>query len=224
MRRFIRTTGWIAVSALAMSPALPAQNQSAEETDPTRDEATADQSLDLDKAISHWVEPAQKAARDMKEQYGEPDEISNFRAVWFSNGPWKRTMVVNEAVEHNFPEPHEDVLYQTVDYAVPQEHVADLIEFSGSLLIDRVRGEVTVRCQHEEANRVTLNLAHQIIEGLKDPKSARDTLAEVVLEDEHQDMVERLFFTPRQQAGRDPDVEYGARERDDDQEKDENKR
>ena len=40
-----------------------------------------------------------------------------------------------------------------------------LLKYDGSLVIDRTRGELTVHCDNEQANTLTLNIANDIITG-----------------------------------------------------------
>ncbi len=66
---------------------------------------------------------------------------------------------------HRFPLPHQDVLWQTINYKVPPAKVPALMSYDGSILIDRTRGEVTVHCDSEAANILTFNIANTIVTG-----------------------------------------------------------
>lgn len=213
---FTRSACTIAISALALTVGSAAAQQQQNKA-PSIQEQTArlfseDQA---ESVIGEWEEAPAQAARRLIESYGVPQEITKNRLIWHNNGPWERTEIVNEEVEHNFPEPHTDFLYQTVNFNVPEEKVADIVGMSGSILIDRVKGEVTARCDSEEANFVALNLMNQIVDGRKDARSGRDTYAQTMLEGKHQDLAERLHFTSAQvEDPGDPGVVYGARETD----------
>lgn len=126
-----------------------------------------------------WGKVSMRALRNMEKRYGPPQEKTEHFAVWYFNGPWKRTVVYREVVPHHFPHPHEDVLSQTVDYPVPMEKVRELSEFDGSLVVDRTKGELTAHCNSEEMNRALLNLAHDIIIGKLTPLGARETLRSI---------------------------------------------
>jgi hypothetical protein len=167
---------------------------------------------DVENILNNWeAAPAQKA-RELIQEYGQPNEVTERRLIWHNNGVWKRTEIVNEEVAHNFPQPHQDFLYQTINYNVPEEKAGEIIQMSGSLIIDRVKGELTARCDSEEANLLAINLAHQIVEEKKNAKSGRDTYAEAMMEEKHQDMMERLLFSPEQiEDPADPGIIYGAR-------------
>lgn len=120
-----------------------------------------------------------RALREMEKRYGAAQEQTDHFAVWYFNGPWKRTVVYRETVPHHFPHPHEDVLSQTVDYPVPVNKVEKLMEFDGSLVIDRTKGELTAHCNSEELNRALLNLAHDIVIGKQTPDEAREMLRSI---------------------------------------------
>ncbi len=40
------------------------------------------------------------------DKYGEPDEVTSSHLVWHNNGPWKKTIVYRDEIEHRFPKPH----------------------------------------------------------------------------------------------------------------------
>lgn len=167
----------------------------------------------VDALLEEWNEGPRDLARELIEEYGQPDEATDRRLIWHNNSFWKRTEIVNEEIFHNFPEGHNEFLYQTVEYNVPIERASDLLSLSGSLLIDRVRGELTSRGDSEETNLLSINLAHQIVEGQHTPESARDLFAAAQFEDERQDLTERLLFTAEEldREIADPGLTYGAR-------------
>ena len=113
-------------------------------------------------------------AADLITKYGLPQESNSRQLTWYDNGPWKRTVLHREEVPHNFPYPHEDVLEQTLNYKVPVAKVADLVRYDGSLLIDRTRGELTVHCNNEQSNILTLNIADDIV---RDERTVEQALA-----------------------------------------------
>jgi hypothetical protein len=67
-----------------------------------------------------------------------------------------------------------------VDYRVPEKKVADLIAYDGSILVDRTRGELSVHCNSEEMNIITLNIAHDIVTGERTVEEAMAYHAQVV--------------------------------------------
>src|SRR5690606_36221215 len=113
------------------------------------------------------------AANSMVSKYGLPQEASENLLVWENTAPFKRTKVYKDEVTHNFPAPHSDVLAQVIDYRIPEEKVAELIRFDGSLVYDGTKGELTARSDKEEMNILAFNLADEIIKGRKEVEEAR---------------------------------------------------
>ncbi len=104
------------------------------------------------------------------------------RLVWHNNAPWKRTVVMGQEIPHAFPRLHMDFIVQTIDYHVPADKADKLIAFDGSVLIDRTAGELSARCDMEEANTLTFNLAHDIVTGEKDADAARRAFGQAEVE------------------------------------------
>jgi hypothetical protein len=116
----------------------------------------------------------------MIQKYGQPDEITPMRLVWHDNGPWKRTIVTKEETDHAFPMPHKDVLEQVIDYRVSTDKVDDLAAYDGSVIVERTKGELSARCDKEEANFLALNLANDIATGKKSVEEARAQYARTI--------------------------------------------
>ncbi len=130
--------------------------------------------------LSGWHEASQKAAQEMTEKYGPPDETTDTMLVWHDNGPWKRTIVYSEAIQHNFPMPHPDVLEQFINLDVPVDYFDDLAAYDGSVIVERTKGEISARCDKEAANFLAINLAHDIIEEERTWEDARAFYAETI--------------------------------------------
>ena len=128
--------------------------------------------------IDEWPAVPKSVAQKMIERYGEPDEATPSRLIWFNNGPWKRTIVYRDEVPHNFPKPHTDVLEQFIDYRVPPDKADELAAFDGSVVPERTKGEVSARCDMEEMNYLALNLMHDIVTGRRSVEEARKHYAE----------------------------------------------
>ncbi|HEX2138521.1 MAG TPA: PRC-barrel domain-containing protein [Woeseiaceae bacterium] len=157
-------------------------------------------SQDPQQLIQKWPDASRKAARNMIEKYGQPDGVTDSHLVWRENGPWVRTIVHKEPVQHNFPKPHEDVLEQFINYKVPPEKFSDLAKFDGSLVAYRTNGEMSVRCDREAANIVGLNLANDIIEGSRSVDEAREFYAQTiqqVTQGEQPEYAQNLQFETR---------------------------
>jgi hypothetical protein len=130
--------------------------------------------------LSGWHEAAQQAAQQMNEKYGPPDGVTDMMLVWNDTGPWKRTIVYKEAVDHDFPMPHPDVLEQTINYDVPVEMFDDLAAYDGSVIAERTKGILSARCDKEEANFLAINLANDIVNGKRTVEEAREFYAETI--------------------------------------------
>ena len=130
--------------------------------------------------IADWPTLRLHVALELLERYGLPQEHSRRHLAWYDNGPWRRTLLAREGAAHNFPRRHEDVLEQTINYRVPEDKVTELSAYNGSLVIDRTRGELTVHCDSEPANILTLNIADDIAKGARSAEQGRGYHAQVV--------------------------------------------
>jgi hypothetical protein len=117
----------------------------------------------------------------MIDSYGQPDEATRNRLIWHRNGPWKRTVVHREPIEHNFPMPHQAVLEQFIDYYVPVSLYDDMASFDGSVTLYRAAGEISSLAHREEANFLALNLAHDIVSGDRSVEEARNYFGKEML-------------------------------------------
>jgi hypothetical protein len=134
----------------------------------------------VQKNLVGWPKMSIAVASDLITRYGLPKENNAYELTWYDNGPWKRTVLHKEETQHNFPYPHKDVLEQTVNYRVPVGKMGDLVKYDGSLLIDRTRGELTVHCNNEESNTLTLNIADDIVKGERSVEQALAYHAQVI--------------------------------------------
>lgn len=118
----------------------------------------------------------------MVEKYGEPAESTPTMLVWNNTGPFKRTVVYKEEVDHDFPMPHKDVLEQFVNYQVPADKFDELASFDGSVIAERTKGEMSARCDKEAANILALNLADDVIKGKRSVEEAREFYENTMME------------------------------------------
>ncbi|MBI4444991.1 MAG: hypothetical protein HY645_03700 [Acidobacteria bacterium] len=162
---------------------------------------------EVDKVIRAWMRPPQQTARKMINKYGLPDEVTPFRLVWHSNGPWKRTELVNDEIPHFFPKPHNDMLLQTINYRVPPDRIDELAAYDGSVIAERTKGELSARCDMEEANFLALNLADEIIRGEKNVENAREFHAEAMRQMRHPNYKQGFLFEVSREDQGDPDRE-----------------
>lgn len=146
-----------------------------------------------------WPQAPKLALKQMLKQYGPPNEGTPVRLIWYNNGPWKRTELTRDQIEHNFPAPHTDYLTNWIDYQIPVHLAAELTRYDGSCLIDRTAGEAGARCDSEAANFITLNLMHEIVTGSRSVEEARSVYAEQMsayMLGREAPYVERLLFEP----------------------------
>lgn len=127
----------------------------------------------VDKFTPGWPDQSQLAAKAVLEKYGDPQEVSHSKLIWYHQGPFKKIILHRESTPHHFPILHDDVLEHVIDYGIKPEKSGDLISYNGSLLIDRTRGELSARCQREEINILSLNLAHDLMNNNISVKDAR---------------------------------------------------
>ena len=127
--------------------------------------------------VQRWPAESREAAELVLKKYGEPDESSESQLTWHRRGEWKRIVASRAFFQHDFPAPHQDSVESVIDYRVPPGKFSDLAAFDGSVICERTAGEVSARCHDEEANRLALNLMHDIVTGTKTVSDAREYYA-----------------------------------------------
>jgi hypothetical protein len=132
--------------------------------------------------IRGWPKESREAAQLVLDKYGEPDEATDSQLIWRKCGEWKRIVASKAFLQHDFPAPHQDSVESFIDYRVPPDRFSDLAAFDGSVICERTAGEVSARCHDEEANRLALNLMHDIVIGEKTVSEARDYYAKEFLD------------------------------------------
>jgi hypothetical protein len=150
-----------------------------------------------------WPEASRLAANNMITKYGLPAEVSRTQLIWYNTAPFKRTIVYRDEIAHNFPLPHTDVIEQVVDYRVPSSKVDELINFDGSIKVDRTRGELSSSNEKEEMNFLVINLADEIIRGEKTVEEAREAysrLARAFDFGSTNQYINNLTFTPKNET------------------------
>jgi hypothetical protein len=150
-----------------------------------------------------WPDASRAVAKDLMRTYGAPEDAAAGMLLWGARGPFKRMTVFKDPVPHNFPQPHADVVEQVVDAKIPAGKVGELAMFSGSLLVDRTKGELAARCADEQTNMLLLNLAMDVVNGAKTADQARQALAVAAAAGEYP---AKLAFDPPQGDQGDPDV------------------
>lgn len=123
--------------------------------------------------LAGWPEPAREAGQLVVDTYGEPTMVTDAELSWTNVGTWKRIVAQRAYWAHDFPAPHTDSVESFVDYQVPPDRYTDMARFDGSVMLERTTGEASARCHDEQANRLALNLMHDIVIGAKSVNEAR---------------------------------------------------
>lgn len=127
-----------------------------------------------------WPDVTKEVIKKTMDKYGAPHEASASMLVWHNNGPWKRTIIYKQSVPHDFPMAHVDVMQQFVDFRVKPEKYDEMAQYDGSVVLERTNGEMSARCDKEEANFLAINLAHDVAHSKKTPAAARKFYADAV--------------------------------------------
>jgi hypothetical protein len=159
------------VKSVPLPPPAPASSQQ---------QPSADSLAWVQKHVSSWPEKTRRLAAQLVTKYGVPAEASERQITWYANGPWKRTTLYKEEVQHNFANSHKDVLEQTVSYKVPADKLAVLAQFNGSIVIHRTRGEMSSTSDSEDTNFLALNVADDVVNGERDAEQARTYYAQII--------------------------------------------
>jgi hypothetical protein len=159
----------------------------------------AQQTTGVQKIIADWPEPSKKAAEDMLRQYGQPAGTTPNKLIWENEGPWLEIIVFKQPHPHDWPMPHQDVLFQTIEYQVPVEKVGDLAQFDKAIVPMLTRGTLSAMCDNQGANYLALNLAHRLLTGETTVAQARSTYEQSVKEFKAGNppvAMQKLMFTP----------------------------
>jgi hypothetical protein len=159
--------------------------------------------------IKEWPQQSRDAAQVVIDKYGEPDEATPSLLIWYQRGRWKKIVASKAFYRHDFPMPHTDSVACTIDYRVPIAKFIAIAEFDGSVSIERTAGEVSARCDDEEANCLALNLVHDIVTNEKSSPEARSFYANALLKFRRKKptpYMERLQFAASEIATGDPDT------------------
>ena len=163
----------------------------------------------VDQILADWPDVSSEVAQTVMEKYGPPQEATASFLVWHNNGPWKRTILNRDAVPHDFPMPHPDLLEQFIDYQVPPDKFDELAQYDGSVIVERTKGEISARCDKEEMNLLAINLANDIVEGKRNVEEARQFYAKTAMafkEGQSDPYVEGFVFEAPDGETADPDM------------------
>jgi hypothetical protein len=173
---------------------MPAPSRAASQQTPS-----ADAHAWVQKHLAGWPQKTQRLGAQLVTKYGPPAETTERQITWYGNGPWKRTTLYKEEIQHNFANPHKDVLEQTINYRVPLEKFAELAQFNGSLVPNRTRGELSGASDGEDTNFLALNVADDIVKGERNLEQALTYYAQIIrakMIKEPESYLEGLKFKP----------------------------
>ena len=107
------------------------------------------------------------------EKYGPPDRIEPKRVVWERKGPWKRIAVWDE-MDYLQISRDADNIEETIAYLVPESKRKAVENFNKRLKVSPGVAELSARSASEERNFLALNLADEVIQGIRTPEAAKD--------------------------------------------------
>ena len=112
--------------------------------------------------LDTWAnEEPVKYTKHLTKTFGQPDELTDHRAVWYAKDGFQRIVVKDEYILHGSPAPHYDFVYSYVDLKVPHDLADPLAKSSESILIDFLKNQVGARCGSLTA--VTLNYVLDVV-------------------------------------------------------------
>jgi len=119
-------------------------------------------------------------------RFGQPNIALVGRLEWYQIMPYISTIVLlDESIPHNFPMPHTDYVYSTTNIKITPDQASALVQVSGSIIIDQLKGQVTARCGALIKNQVTLGFVYDFVNGrIKNIRSVAD------LKNEYADRIE----------------------------------
>jgi hypothetical protein len=126
------------------------------------------------RSVSQWPSGSKMVAEAMLEKYGAPSMVDVDKLSWYDNGSWKKTTV------YRIPSEGQDVLEQTISYAVPKDKRADLAKLDIMLKVNAFDRELSATSESEEANFLAMNLADEVVHETKTPEEAREFYLETV--------------------------------------------
>jgi hypothetical protein len=157
------------------------------------------QATDIRQVLADWPETSRKAAESMLQQYGPPAAMTPNKLIWENEGPWLEIIVFKKPHPHDWPMPHEDVLFQTIEYQVPVEKVGELAQFDKAIVPMLTRGTLSAMCDNQGANYLALNLAHRLITNETTVAQARSTYEDSIKAFKAGNppvAMQKLMFTP----------------------------
>jgi hypothetical protein len=159
----------------------------------------------VENILKSWPSSSASMAKGFLATYGLPAEIKPLMMIWKGQGPWEQIIVYKEALTHEFPKKHSDVVEQTIRLQIPQDKMKEVSDFARGcgILIYHSRGEISSCCDLEAANVLAFNLAFEIVNGTKTAAEAKAAYAENMkdlLKGNFSAYTQQKLFVPSQMA------------------------
>ena len=127
--------------------------------------------------IGNWSEFCRLSAARLIEEHGPPDEIESGRLTWHRQG------LLDTLSAWNVPSEFEAAggagnIESSVAYVMPSGKKEQLAAFDHELRVSRDGTKLAATSNSEALNFLALNLADEIVRGIKTPQEARDFYAE----------------------------------------------
>jgi hypothetical protein len=168
----------LALGILALE-VFKASAQDMEGAPPNPDRQLTEESLPAQVITQGWPEFSRTISAVIIDKYGQPDTYAYDSLTWYDKGPWKRIIVHRDGYQRQSLARPDAVLEQVVRHRVPPGKLKDLHLFDPLLVADLTWNELSVRSESEQVNFLTLNLADEIIAGVKSGDEARRTYAQM---------------------------------------------
>lgn len=118
--------------------------------------------------VPDWPSLSRNLARVVAQEYGKPDHIAPEALVWRNRGNWSTISVFRDMDTVDKP----NILRQAVSYSVPLKNWRRLSAFNRGVTYDPVRHELVARSDSEAVNMLALNLADEVIRGVRSAPDA----------------------------------------------------
>ena len=121
-------------------------------------------------SLKNWKnDDAKGYAEKLIEEYGQPDEVTETMIKWNKLGSFgegeMETYVLDESIPHDFPAPHRDYVYTTMNIKVDSDMLDTLGHVTGSIIYDGLKETVTARCGSLYANAATMGFVKDMVDG-----------------------------------------------------------
>ena len=119
-------------------------------------------------AKPYWRIGPKKEYHKLVSKFGNPSFLNpspDGAAVWKrfrSECPFIRLMIIDENVPHDLPSKHCDYIYTTINYYIDPKKLMDVLAISDSIMYDKLKEELTVRCHSLEVNMAILVLIDKV--------------------------------------------------------------